>query len=170
MHEEIASNNNTVITNNSNNSINCFTLSILPSTLQVENYKMPFWSRGNADEASTSRDFTSSDETSSFSSGASSMPSSSSSLGASAGGAGGGSSVAEMQQFVAAVQQQVIIQESINALTDEAFKKCITKPAESLSGREAACIQAVSLKWLDTNKFMAVRMQKKMSAGQQAAM
>lgn len=129
---------------------------------------MPFWSRGNTDEAPTSRDFTSSDETSSFSSGAS-MPSSSSSLGASAGGAGGGASAAEMQQFVAAVQQQVIIQETINALSDEAFKKCITKPSESLSGREAACIQAVSLKWLDTNQFMAVRMQKKMSAGQQAA-
>ena len=121
---------------------------------------MPFWSRGNSEEPPASRDFTSSDEA--FSSSGSSMPSSS--LG---GGGGGASSAAEMQQMINAIQSQVIIQETISSLADKAFTKCITKPGEALSGREAACIQAVSLKWLDTNQFLVKRMQKKMSAGQQ---
>lgn len=132
---------------------------------------MPFWSRGNStDEAPASKDFTSSDEAA-FSTGASSSsyPSSSSSLGGGSSTAGSGSAAAtaEMQQFIGAIQEQMIIQETIGAISDKAFEKCITKPGDSLSGREAACVQAVSLKWLDTNQFMVARMQKKMSAGQQ---
>lgn len=130
---------------------------------------MPFWSRGNnADQAPASKDFTSSDEAAFSTSGSSSMSSSSypsSSVGGA--GGGGGAAAAEMQQFIGAIQEQLIIQETIGAISDKAFEKCITKPGDSLSGREAACVQAVSLKWLDTNQFMVARMQKKMSAGQQ---
>ena len=123
---------------------------------------MPFWSRGESQEAPASRDFTSSDESAYTSS--ASMPSSS---GLSSGGGGGGAAgLAEMQQFMSAIQQQMLIQETISGITEKAFEKCITKPSDSLSGREAACIQAVSLKWLDTNQFLVKRMQKKMSAGQ----
>ena len=69
--------------------------------------------------------------------------------------------------MVGALQQQAIIQDTISNLADKAFEKCITKPGDSLSGREAACVEAVSLKFLDTNQFLVQRMQKKMNAGQQ---
>jgi hypothetical protein len=124
---------------------------------------MPFWSKGNNDDAPpASRDFTSSDEA---------AYSSSSSFGAPAGGGNTSSAAAaaaaEMQQMVGALQQQAIIQDTISNLADKAFEKCITKPGDSLSGREAACVEAVSLKFLDTNQFLVQRMQKKMNAGQQ---
>mmetsp|Transcript_15138 Transcript_15138/g.18440 ORF Transcript_15138/g.18440 Transcript_15138/m.18440 type:complete len:127 (+) Transcript_15138:127-507(+) len=121
---------------------------------------MPFWSRGSSDDGPTSRDFSSSDEadyttseiTPSFGGG---------------GGGGGGGGAAELQQFAAAMQQQMVVQATINSITQKAFEKCITsKPSESLSGSEAACVQATTMKWLDTNQFMFMRFQKKMGAGQ----
>ena len=75
--------------------------------------------------------------------------------------------MAEMQQFAQAIQEQTIVQATINNLTDKAVDACITRPNESLSGKEAACIQATTMKWLDTNQFMVKRMEKKMGAGQQ---
>jgi hypothetical protein len=128
---------------------------------------MGFWSRGNSEEAPASKDFTSSDEAAFSSSAGMSSPSSSlGGVGPGAGAPGGAGVAAEMQQFVVAVQEQMLIQETMSTIADKAFEKCITKPSDSLSGREAACIQAVSLKWLDTNQFLIQRMQKKMSAGQ----
>lgn len=123
---------------------------------------MPFWSKGNKEEAPAARDFTSSDEAA-FDSGSSlSLPSSS--IGGS--NNAGAAAAAEMQQYIGAIQEQMIIQETITDISDKAFEKCVTKPNESLSGKEAACMQAVTLKWLDTNQFMMKRMQKKMSSGQ----
>ena len=123
---------------------------------------MPFWSRGNGEEAPSSKDFTSSDDAS-FSSGANMMsqPSSSSSSSGAA-----GASTSELEQFAAAIQQQMIIQETISMIADKAMVKCITKPSDSLSGREAACIAAVTNKWLDTQSFITTRFAKKMQAGQ----
>jgi len=72
--------------------------------------------------------------------------------------------MAEMQQFAQAIQQQALIQATITTLSDKAFEACITKPSDSLSGKEAACVQAVTMKWLDTNQFLVKRMEKKMSA------
>lgn len=121
---------------------------------------MPFWSKST--EQPSSKDFTSSDESDFSDSVQISGPSSISS-----GSAGGGSAMAEMQQFAQAIQEQTIVQATINNLTDKAFEACITRPNESLSGKEAACIQATTMKWLDTNQFMVKRMEKKMGAGQQ---
>lgn len=128
---------------------------------------MPFWSRGNNESTPASTDFTDasvdfqesiplSDASSSYSSGG-------------LGGGGGGAAAAEIQQFGVAIQQQMLIQHTITALSDKAFEACITKPGDSLSGREAACVQAVTMKWLDTNQFLVKRMEKKMSAGQSEA-
>ena len=120
---------------------------------------MPFWSRGNEESDSGAKDFS---DDSAFQE---HVPMSSPS---GAGGAGGG--MAELQQFAAQMQQQAIIQKTITILSDKAFEACITKkPSDSLSGREAACMQAVTMKWLDTNQFMVGRLQKKMSAGQESS-
>jgi hypothetical protein len=120
---------------------------------------MPFWSKSS--EQPATKDFTSSDE-SDFSD---SVPISTPSANISG---GGGSAMAEMQQFAQAIQEQTIVQATINNLTDKAFEACISRPNESLSGKEAACIQATTMKWLDTNQFMVKRMEKKMGAGQQS--
>lgn len=119
---------------------------------------MPFWSK--SPEQPSSKDFTSSSESDFTDSVQISSPASMS---------GGGNALAEMQQFAQAIQEQALVQATINNLTDKAFEACITKPNESLSGREAACIQAVTMKWLDTNQFMVKRMEKKMGAAQQSA-
>ena len=57
----------------------------------------------------------------------------------------------------------MMVQTVINTLTDKAFEKCITsKPGDSLSGKEAACVHASVCKLLDTNEFMQGRMSRKM--------
>jgi hypothetical protein len=122
---------------------------------------MPFWSRGREENTPPSKDF--SDPSADFQD---SIPiSDPNSFSASAMGGGGGAA-AEIQQFGLAIQQQMLIQHTITNLSDKAFEACITKPGDSLSGREVACVQAVTMKWLDTNQFMVKRMEKKMSAGQ----
>lgn len=118
---------------------------------------MPFWSRGSNETAPAAKDFT--DSSTDFQD---SVPISD--PGSFSPSSGGGA--AEIQQFGAAIQQQMLIQHTITNLSDKAFEMCITKPGDSLSGREAACVQAVTLKWLDTNQFLVKRMEKKMSAGQ----
>eukprot|EP00557_Chaetoceros_sp_GSL56_P005071 CAMPEP_0176498514 /NCGR_PEP_ID=MMETSP0200_2-20121128/12366_1 /TAXON_ID=947934 /ORGANISM="Chaetoceros sp., Strain GSL56" /LENGTH=125 /DNA_ID=CAMNT_0017896735 /DNA_START=55 /DNA_END=432 /DNA_ORIENTATION=+ len=120
---------------------------------------MPFWSRGSNESTPAGKDF--SDSSVDFQE---SIPISDPSSFSSSVGAGG--AAAEIQQFGVAIQQQMLIQHTITNLSDKAFEACITKPGESLSGREAACVQAVTLKWLDTNQFLVKRMEKKMSAGQ----
>ena len=88
----------------------------------------------------------------------------------SGGAAGLGVGGNEMQQFALQMRQQMMVQTVINNLTDKAFEKCITsRPGDSLSGKEAACVHATVNKWLDTNEFMMGRLQKKQEAqaGQQ---
>lgn len=122
---------------------------------------MPFWSRSDdSDKSQQSKDF-SSDDLSSYSS--------SDSLG---GGGGDDALMAsatglgDMQQFSLALRQQMMIQTVISTLADKAFEKCITgKPGDSLTGKEAVCVNATVGKWLDTNEFMNGRMERKMGGG-----
>ncbi|KAL9190704.1 hypothetical protein ACHAXT_000410 [Thalassiosira profunda] len=126
---------------------------------------MPFWSRGGSDDSGSSqqsKDFTS-DDVSSFSSSDTNFASSSMGGGdplmASATGLG------DMQQFSMALRQQMMVQTVINTLTDKAFEKCIARPGDSLTGKEAACVNATVCKWLDTNEFINGRMERKMGGG-----
>ncbi|KAL7526384.1 hypothetical protein ACHAXR_001464 [Thalassiosira sp. AJA248-18] len=130
---------------------------------------MGFWSRGSDDKSSQeSKDFTS-DDLSGFSS--SDTNYASSSLGSSGGDdamMASATGLGDMQQFSLALRQQMMVQTVINTLSDKAFEKCITgKPGDSLSGKEAACVNATVCKWLDTNEFMNGRMARKMGGGGQ---
>jgi hypothetical protein len=125
---------------------------------------MPFWSRGSDDsnKSQESKDFTSED--------LSSFPASDANFASYGGGGGGASSVGaglgDMQQFSMALQQQMMVQTVINTLTEKAFEKCITgKPGDSLSGKDAACVNATVCKWLDTNEFINGRMARKLGGG-----
>lgn len=123
---------------------------------------MPFWSRSD-DSANTpeSKDFTSDDLSSFSASDANYAPGGGDDM---ASGAGLG----DIQQFSLALRQQMMVQTVINTLTDKAFEKCITgKPGDSLSGQQAACVNATVCKWLDTNEFMNGRMARKMGGGGQ---
>mmetsp|Transcript_24313 Transcript_24313/g.43838 ORF Transcript_24313/g.43838 Transcript_24313/m.43838 type:complete len:123 (+) Transcript_24313:162-530(+) len=121
---------------------------------------MGFWSRGSSDEKNQeSKDFTSED-LSGFSSSDTNFASSGGGDSAMMGAAAG---LGDIEQFSMALRQQMMIQTVINTLTDKAFEKCIsTKPGDSLSGKEAACVNATVGKWLDTNEFMNGRMARKM--------
>lgn len=122
---------------------------------------MPWWGGGSSDSSSgggggREADFTSHDEVGSM--GATSSISAPS-MG---GGGGGGAGMADMQRVGMALQQQLMVQQVINDLTDRSYEKCITsKPSETLSGSQAACIKSTVNKWLDTNEFMTGRLQKK---------
>ena len=120
---------------------------------------MPFWSKGSSGSSDSgqtgSKDF-SGDDVSDFDN---HIPLSS---GFSSSSLGGEGSLSEMQQFAVMLQQQVLVQQVINKLTDKAFEKCVTgKPSDSLSGKDAACVQATVMKWLDTNEFLLGRLAKK---------
>ena len=122
---------------------------------------MPFWSRGgDSEEAKPQESNFTSDDVSGFSSSDANFASSSDdAMMSQATGLG------DMQQFTVALRQQIMVQTVINTLTDKAFEKCITKPGDSLSGKEAACVNATVCKWLDTNQFMNGRMERKMGSG-----
>ena len=121
---------------------------------------MPFWSRGGSEEAKPQESNFTSDDVSGFSSSDANFASSSDdAMMSQATGLG------DMQQFTVALRQQIMVQTVINTLTDKAFEKCITKPGDSLSGKEAACVNATVCKWLDTNQFMNGRMERKMGSG-----
>jgi hypothetical protein len=109
---------------------------------------MGWFGGGSREETPPSRDF-SDGSTTSFEDLSSSAPSS----------MGSGN---ELQDFSMAIQQQMIVQKVISKLTDEAFHKCITsKPSDSLSGSQVACIHSTVNKWMDTNEFMMGRLAKK---------
>jgi hypothetical protein len=83
-------------------------------------------------------------------------------------GGGGGDGMQELQQASMALQQQMVVQQVINDLSDRAYEKCVTsKPADTLTGSQVACIKATVNKWLDTNEFMAGRLAKKSQRQQQ---
>jgi hypothetical protein len=115
---------------------------------------MGWFGGGSREETPPSRDF-SDGSTTSFEDLSSSAPST----------MGSGS---ELQDFSMAIQQQMIVQKVISKLTDEAFHKCITsKPSDSLSGSQVACIHSTVNKWMDTNEFMMGRLAKKQQQQQQ---
>ena len=87
-----------------------------------------------------------------------------------AGSGGGGTGVAEMQQLSVALQQQMIVQQVINDLSDRAYTQCVTsKPSDTLSGTQVACIKSTVNKWFDTNEFMTGRLARKAQKQQQAS-
>lgn len=94
------------------------------------------------------------------------------SVAASAGGGSGGGSggLGEMQQFGAQLQQQVMIQQAVTDMSDRAFLKCITGNIKDghLTGKEVACIQAATNKWLDTNELLMGRLARKSQQQQQS--
>jgi Tim10/DDP family zinc finger len=91
------------------------------------------------------------------------------------GGGGGGaanSGMQEFQDFSVQLQQQVLVQTVITDLSHKAFEKCCASSSTRdghLTGKEVACIAAVTNKWLDANEFLAGRLQRKQqqAAGQQ---
>jgi Tim10/DDP family zinc finger len=84
-------------------------------------------------------------------------------------GGGGGGGLAEFQEFSMAIQQQMVIQQAITELCDKSFQKCITSTKDStLTGKEVACVAAVTNKWLDCNTFMIGRLAKKGQAASAA--
>jgi Tim10/DDP family zinc finger len=71
----------------------------------------------------------------------------------------------EFQQFSMGLQQQLLVQTVITDLSDQAFTKCLSTIKDgSLSGKEVACVYAVTNKWLDTNEFLGGRLAKKSQA------
>lgn len=69
-----------------------------------------------------------------------------------------------------ALQQQMLIQQVINDLSDRAYEKCVTsKPSDTLTGTQVACVRATVNKWLDTNEFVTGRLAKKQQQAQHAA-
>lgn len=61
------------------------------------------------------------------------------------------------------VQQQILIQAAITDMTDRAFIKCVTSTIKDghLTGKEVACIQSSTNKWLDTNELLMGRLARK---------
>lgn len=93
----------------------------------------------------------------------SSLYSSSPNMYGSSSASSGSSGLQEFQEFSVALQQQVLVQSVITDLTHKAFEKCCTSSTTSntLTGKEAACISAITNKWLDSNEFLAGRLQRK---------
>ena len=90
-----------------------------------------------------------------------------------ASGGGGGAvasgGAAEIQQMSMMLQQQMLVQQVINDLSDKSYEKCITsKPSETLTGSQVACVKATVNKWMDTNEFITGRLEKKAQQQQQA--
>jgi Tim10/DDP family zinc finger len=120
---------------------------------------MGWFGGGSSDESSSS----SSASDSGFSDDSSLYSSSPNMYGSSASSGGGSSGLQEFQEFSVALQQQVLVQSVITDLTHKAFEKCCTSATTSntLTGKEAACISAITNKWLDSNEFLAGRLQRK---------
>ena len=116
---------------------------------------MSWWGGGgssSSDSSSAAKDFTSDDATSAGYQTAENIMAS---------GVGGGGA-SELQQAGMALQQQLLVQQVISDLTDRSYEKCVTsKPSDTLSGSQVACIKATVNKWLDTNEFMTGRLAKK---------
>ena len=112
------------------------------------------WFSGDGPSPTKEADFTSREEAS-FPSSSPAMPS----------GGSGASGMQELQQASMMIQQQMMVQQVISDLSDRSYEKCVTsKPSESLSGSQVACVKSTVNKWLDTNEFMTGRLAKKSQA------
>lgn len=85
-----------------------------------------------------------------------------------AGAGGGGGGLSEFQEFSMNLQQQVLVQQVITELSHKAFEKCCATSTRDtqLTGKEVACVNAITNKWLDANEFMAGRLQRKQQQAQ----
>lgn len=116
-------------------------------------------SSSSSSSSSTPKDFSSSEEVALGAAGGGSNLMAGAGAG---GGAVGGAGVREFQHMSMVLQQQLLVQQVINDLSDRAYEKCITsKPSDTLSGSQVACIKATVNKWLDTNEFITGRLAKK---------
>jgi hypothetical protein len=120
---------------------------------------MSWWGGGgssSSDSSSGTKDFTADDATSAGYGAAENIMNS------------GSAGISELQQAGLALQQQLLVQQVISDLTDRSYEKCVTsKPSDTLSGSQVACIKATVNKWLDTNEFMTGRLAKKQQMAQQ---
>jgi hypothetical protein len=119
---------------------------------------MSWWDGGDDSSGGNKSKETSftSDDTSSFLTGSNIMATS---------GSGGDSGMQELQQMSLHIQQQMIVQQIISDLSDSAYTQCITsKPSDSLTGTQVACIKSTVNKWMDTNDLMTGRLAKKSQA------
>lgn len=115
---------------------------------------MSWWSGGSKEETAP-KDFTSAEE-GAFAQSSNLMSSS-----------GGGTGVQELQQASMIIQQQLLVQQVINDLADRSYEACVTsRPSDSLSGSQVACIKSTVNKWLDTNEFITGRLAKKSQQSQ----
>jgi Tim10/DDP family zinc finger len=124
---------------------------------------MSWWSggsKGSDSDSQSAKDFTSDDATSAGYGAAENILNS----GATAASDG----MMELQQAGLVLQQQLLVQQVISDLTDRSYEKCVTsKPNDTLSGSQVACIKATVNKWLDTNEFLTGRLAKKQQMAQQ---
>jgi hypothetical protein len=131
---------------------------LLPSSLSLNHFKIMGWFGGSDDSSSSSSGGA---ERGYMDTSSAMMPDHSAMDSMSLGG-GGSASATDIQQFGMAIQQQMMVQQVITELTDKAFMKCITQCKDGhLSGKEAACIHAVTNKWLDANEYMMGRLGRK---------
>jgi len=123
------------------------------------------WFGGDSESSSSggeAKSFTS-DDAAGYGGGANMMSSASS-----GGGGSASNAAAEMQQMSMMLQQQMLVQQVINDLSDKSYEKCITsKPSETLTGSQVACVKATVNKWMDTNEFITGRLEKKAQQQQQ---
>jgi len=82
---------------------------------------------------------------------------------------GGGGGMSEFQEFSLNLQQQVLVQQVITELSHKAFEKCCATSTRdgALTGKEVACVNATTNKWLDANEFLAGRLARKQQQQQQ---
>jgi hypothetical protein len=116
---------------------------------------MGWWSGDSDSTGGREADYTSREEASFPASGGSNVM-------ATTGGGGAANGMQELQQASMVIQQQMMVQQVISDLSDRSYEKCVTsKPSETLTGSQAACIKSTVNKWLDTNEFMTGRLAKK---------
>jgi hypothetical protein len=117
---------------------------------------MGWWSGDSDSTGGREADYTTHEE-SSYPTGASSGGSN-----VMAGGGGAANGMQELQQASMVIRQQMMVQQVISDLSDRSYEKCVTsKPSDTLTGSQVACIKSTVNKWLDTNEFMTGRLAKK---------
>lgn len=72
----------------------------------------------------------------------------------------------ELQHFLQQEQAKAQLQQTVSRLTDECWDKCLGNPGNSLSGREANCLDNCARRFLDTTQFVVKYFQAKTAAGQ----
>lgn len=82
--------------------------------------------------------------------------------------------LSDFQEFSLQLQQQMLIQQVITELSHKAFERCCCVQNSSsnhkdsvLTGKEVACVNSITNKWLDANELLAGRLERKQKQAQQ---